>query len=223
MKQDLRVHGWNFNKIHDGSIVISTLIFLIALFGFVLSVNIITGLFLLIGFVLWGLVLYFFRDPDRDIQNSTGIVLSPGDGVVKDITQIRDERLNQDCIRVGIFLSVFDVHVQRVPLNGKVAFVAHQEGQYHPAFHPSASSENEQIIMGIDTEYGLITVKQISGILARKCINYLTDGDQVQIGQRYGLIKFGSRVEIVLPSTAKLQCTIGDKVRGGLTVIAEMS
>ena len=77
--------------------------------------------------------------------------------------------------------------------------------------------------MGIDTEYGLITVKQISGILARKCINYLTDGDQVQIGQRYGLIKFGSRVEIVLPSTAKLQCTIGDKVRGGLTVIAEMS
>ena len=223
MKQDLRVQGWNFNRIQDGSIVIATLIFLIALFGFVLSVNIITGLFLLIGFVLWGLVLYFFRDPDREIPNSAGIVLSPGDGVVKDITQIRDERLNRDSIRVGIFLSVFDVHVQRIPLNGKIAFVVHQEGQYHPAYHPSASSENEQIIMGIDTEYGLITVKQISGILARKCINYLTDGDQVQIGQRYGLIKFGSRVEIVLPSTAKLQCTLGDKVRGGLTVIAEMS
>lgn len=223
MKQALRVPGWRFNKIQEGSIVTTTLIFLIVLIGFVLFVNILNGLFLLIGFLLWGLVLYFFRDPEREIPNSPGIVLSPGDGVIKDITQIRDERLNQDRIRVGIFLSLFDVHVQRIPLNGRVAFVTHQEGQYHPAYHPSASNENEQIIMGIDTEYGLITVKQISGILARKCINYLIDGDQVKIGQRYGLIKFGSRVEMILPPATKLLCTIGDKVKGGLTVIAEIS
>lgn len=222
MKQDLRVQGWNFNKIQDSSVVITTLIFLIALFGFVISMNFFTGLFLLIGIVLWGLVLYFFRDPDREIPKSPGIILSPGDGVVKDISKIQDNEQDHDRIQVGIFLSVFDVHVQRVPVSGKVKFITHQAGQYHPAFHPSASTENEQIIMGIDTEYGLVTVKQISGILARKCINFLSEGDQIQIGQRYGLIKFGSRVELVLPTTAKLICNIGDKVKGGLTSIAEI-
>jgi phosphatidylserine decarboxylase len=173
--------------------------------------------------VIWGFVLYFFRDPDREFQHLPNIAVSPGDGIVRDITTYREkEYLDIDFIRIGIFLSIFDVHVQRAPLKGEVDFVTHQKGKNHPAYSPEASLENDQIAMGIKTKYGMIMVKQISGILARKCINFAGPGDQIKSGQRYGLIKFGSRVELFLPPDAKVLCSVGDKVKGGLTPVAEM-
>ncbi len=223
MKPDIRVPGWAFNKYREGFIVVPTFIVLLALIGVMYAPRVLTIVIFVFCTVIWGLVLYFFRDPDREYQHLPNVAVSPGDGVVTDIASFREkEYLDIDFIRIGIFLSIFDVHVQRVPLKGEVDFVTHQKGKNHPAYSPAASLENDQIVMGIKTKYGMIMVKQISGILARKCINYTGPGDQIQSGQRYGLIKFGSRVELFLPTGAKVLCSVGEKVKGGLTPVAEM-
>ena len=200
-----------------------TIIVLLTLIGVIYEPRVFTLVIFVFCLVIWGLVLYFFRDPDREFHHLPSVAVSPGDGIVRDITIIREkEYLDVDFIRIGIFLSIFDVHVQRAPLEGEVDFVTHQKGKNHPAYSPAASLENDQIVMGIKTKYGMIVVKQISGILARKCFNFAGPGDQVQSGQRYGLIKFGSRVELFLPLDAKVLCSVGEKVKGGLTPVAEM-
>jgi phosphatidylserine decarboxylase len=170
---------------------------------------------------LWALVLYFFRDPNRQPPSATDLVLSPGDGEVVVITE-EEERtyLGRACRRVSIFLSVFDVHVQRAPIAGTVRSVVHKPGQFLQAFRPEASELNEHIAMTIDSRYGPVLVKQIAGILARRCVNYATAGDVLFPGQRYGLIRFGSRVDLYLPLEAELLVAVGDRVYGGLTAIA---
>ena len=223
MKSDLRVPGWAFKKYREGSIVGTTITFILAVIGVIYVPRVLTFVILVFCTAIWGLVLYFFRDPDREFQHLPNVAISPGDGIVRDITTFREKEYQDiDFIRIGIFLSIFDVHVQRAPLKGEVDFVTHQKGKNHPAYSPAASLENDQIVMGIKTKYGMIMVKQISGILARKCFNFAGPGDQIQSGQRYGLIKFGSRVELFLPSDAKVLCSVGEKVKGGLTPIAEM-
>ncbi|NOQ39395.1 MAG: phosphatidylserine decarboxylase family protein [Anaerolineales bacterium] len=223
MKSDLRVPGWDFKKYREVSIVLPTIIVLLALIGVMYAPRVFTIVIFVFCLLIWGLVLYFFRDPDREFQHLPNVAVSPGDGVVRDITTFREkEYLDIDLIRIGIFLSIFDVHVQRAPLKGEVDFVTHKKGKNHPAYSPAASLENDQIVMGIKTKYGMIMVKQISGILARKCFNFAGPGGQIQSGQRYGLIKFGSRVELFLPPDAKVLCSVGEKVKGGLTPVAEM-
>ncbi|NQS92147.1 MAG: phosphatidylserine decarboxylase family protein [Chloroflexi bacterium] len=220
MLRDPRVPGWSFKKYTESSILGASSIFILALIAVLFFPGLLTGIFLLVSFLLWSVVIYFFRDPDRFITTNPHVFFSSGDGVVSDITNIGDEDL--DYVRVGIFLSVFNVHVQRAPMAGEVDFVRHQIGKNYPAYDPAASLENDQIAMGIKTDYGMVIVKQISGILARKCINYASPGDHIQSGQRFGLIKFGSRVELYMPTDAKILCSVGDKVKGGLSVIAEM-
>jgi len=223
MKPDPRIPGWAFKIYQDVSIQVTTLMVVVAVIGVLVAPSLITGLLLFFALGIWGVIIQFFRDPNRNIKWLPNQVLCPADGIISDITSVSDqEYFKEPRIRIGIFLSITNVHVQRAPLAGKVAFVKHQEGKYLPAFEPAASSENEQITMGIDTESGLVVIKQISGILARKCINYSKAGDQILAGQRYGLIKFGSRVEIFLPAKAELTCTVDDKVKGGLTILAKV-
>jgi phosphatidylserine decarboxylase len=224
MKSDPRVSGWAFNKFQEFSILVTSLMIIVAVIGMLVtpSLLILILLFFLIG--IWSLIIQFFRDPDRDIHWQSNQVLCPADGVIQDIASVLEQDYFQEPrIRIGIFLSLLNVHVQRVPLSGRVAFVKHQSGKYLRAYDPASSYENAQITMGIDSEFGLVIIKQISGILARKCVNYSNAGDQIQAGQRYGLIKFGSRVEIFLPARAELLCTVGDKVNGGLTILARVS
>lgn len=172
---------------------------------------------------LWLLVLYFFRDPHRDVMQEPGLVISPADGEVVEIVREPETRyLDANVIRLSIFLSLTDVHVQRVPLGGMVTLVEHQPGQFLQAFRPEASHVNEFVVMGIETPYGRILVKQIAGILARRCVNYMHPGDMVTTGQHFGLIRFSSRVDLFLPSSARLLVQIGDKVQGGLTPIARL-
>ncbi len=224
MNVDPRVQGWSFNKSREGSILVISVLLSLAVIILLIYPGLISGFFALITFSLWAVVLYFFRDPERKVPGDPNIFYSPGDGVVSDITPFREEEyLDIEFVRVGIFLSVFDVHVQRAPIEGEVDFITHKMGKNLPAFNPSASGENAQILMGLKTRFGLILVKQISGILARKCYNYARIGDRLQSGQRYGLIKFGSRVELYLPDNARLLCDIGDKVKGGISGIAEMA
>jgi len=223
MKSDFRISGWAFKKYQEISIIVTTLMVVTAVISLLIAPSLWTALLLLVLAAVWIIILNFFRDPNREINWSPTLVLCPADGVIADITTVSEnDYFDEPRTRIGIFLSLLDVHVQRAPLSGSVAFVSHQEGKNLPAFEPAASYENEQITMGINTESGLVVIKQISGILARKCYNYSQAGDQIEAGQRYGLIKFGSRVEIFLPPNAELQCEVDDKVKGGLSILAKI-
>jgi len=221
---DQRVPGWSFNKNKEITLLGSSVLLVMAFTALLLCPGWVTGIFFGIVFLLWCILFYFFRDPDRVIERSQDYFYSPGDGVVSDIETVQEvDYLKQEFVRIGIFLSLFDVHVQRAPMAGVVEFVAHQAGKNHPAYTPEASYENDQIIMGLDTPAGKVLVKQISGILARKCYNYAKLGEQIFSGQRYGLIKFGSRVELYLPPGTRVLCLVGDKVKGGITTLAEIA
>ena len=175
--------------------------------------------------LLWLLILYFFRDPERvDTDLEPGVVLSAGDGEVVEIARERESTyLRRDMIRISVFLSIFDVHVQRVPIDGKVSHIHHQPGRYLQAFRPEASSVNEHIATLIETDHGPVLVKQIAGILARRCVNYLQPGDYVNRGQRFGLIRFGSRVDLFVTPNAEILAAVGDRVAGALTPVARLS
>jgi phosphatidylserine decarboxylase len=172
---------------------------------------------------LFLIVLYFFRDPNRTLTQGNGLVVSPGDGEIVNIVTEREEAyLGQEVIRISIFLSLFDVHVQRTPIAGIAKRIQHQPGKFLQAFRPEASEVNEYIAMVIESPYGDVLVKQIAGILARRCVNYINEGDILTTGQRFGLIRFSSRVDLFLPPTANLLIKVGDKVNGGITPIAQL-
>lgn len=172
---------------------------------------------------VWLLVLYFFRDPNRRPVTEPGLVVSAGDGEVVAIVREREEVfLGREAIRVSVFLSILDVHVQRAPIGGKVTMVEHRPGKFLQAFRPEASTENEFIAMRIETPYGEVLVKQIAGIMARRCVNYARPGQQIATGQRFGLIRFGSRVDLFLPPDARILTAVGAKVRGGVDPIARL-
>ena len=200
-----------------------TAVFALAILLWLRFTNLLAGLFLFSSTALWLLILYFFRDPNREIINEPGCVMGPGDGEVVEIVHEREEQyLQTDAIRISMFLDITDVHIQRIPLSGQVKLVRYQPGKFLQAFRPEASDVNENIAMVIEGEYGRILIKQIAGILARRCVNKMRPGDIVQTGQRFGLIKFSSRLDLFLPPDAQLLVTIGDKVYGGLTPIAQL-
>ena len=216
---------WPFAQGGGGTIAFFTILLAAAVFLWVQFTNWAAGLFLLLATFLWLLILYFFRDPNRTVEAKPGLVLGPGDGEVVEIkTEAETRFLQTETIRLSIFLDITDVHVQRVPLAGKVALVQHQPGKFLQAFRPEASEANEFIAMVTESEgYGRILTKQIAGILARRCVNYLKPGDAVQTGQRFGLIRFSSRVDLFLPLTAEMLVKVGDKVAGGITPIAQLT
>jgi phosphatidylserine decarboxylase len=162
-------------------------------------------------------VLYFFRDPRREIPTDPDLVVSPGDGKVVGITPIDDGRL-----RLSIFLSLFDVHVNRAPVAGRVTGVHYHSGLFLPAFRDKASLRNEQNRIEMDDGSRQLAMVQIAGLVARRIVCRAAVGDWLERGQRVGLIKFGSRVDLYLPETVELQVRIGDRVRGGSSVIGRL-
>ena len=172
---------------------------------------------------VWLLILYFFRDPNRRPVSVPGLVVSAGDGEVMAIVREREEEfLRQATMRISVFLSILDVHVQRAPIDGRVTMVEHRPGKFLQAFRPEASTENEYIATTIETPYGDVLVKQIAGIMARRCVNYTQPGRRVAKGQRFGLIRFGSRVDVFVPAGAQILTAVGHHVQGGLTPIARL-
>lgn len=168
------------------------------------------------GVVLTAAVSCFFRDPQRVVPQALGAVVSPADGRVHEID------MEAGCRRVSIFLSVTDVHVNRAPYAGKVTEVIYKPGRFVPAYRSEASRENESNHVTIDGSDGVIGVKQIAGILARRIVCRVRPGDVLERGQRYGLIRFGSRTDLFLPADADVVARIGDKVRGGETILANL-
>lgn len=173
-----------------------------------------------VALVLTVFVLFFFRDPERAVPSGQGVLVSPADGrviVVKDVFE--PDYLKQDVRQISIFLSVFNVHVNRVPLGGTVELVKYNPGRFHVASVDKASTENEQTAMVISSGGNKVLVKQIAGLIARRIVCYAKPGDAVKTGERYGLIRFGSRVDIFLPKTAEVKVKVGDRVKGARDVI----
>lgn len=182
------------------------------------------GLLLGAATVVWLTVLYFFRDPDRPLVSEPGLVASAADGKVVAIVREREPLyLQRESLRISTFLDLTDVHVQRVPIGGIVRRVVPRPGKFLQAFRPEASTENESIAMEIETPYGPVLVKQIAGIMARRCVNYATPGQRVTTGERFGLIRFGSRVDLFLPPSAEPLVTEGERVYGALTPVARLA
>ena len=174
--------------------------------------------------VVAGFMAFFFRDPRRQSPQESGAVLSAADGRVVSIHRLeRDAYVDGPAMRISVFLSVLNVHVNRIPFAGEVDFVDRRTGRYRVAFADEASEQNEQSVIGIRSGQHRLVVKQIVGILARRIACYLQSGQHVEVGQRFGLIRFGSRVDLILPESAQIRVTVGDRVRAGETVIGVLS
>ena len=171
---------------------------------------------LLLLFTVW-----FFRDPIRSLPAGEHLVLSPGEGRVIDVAKVEEPTyIGGSAQKISIFLSVFDVHVQRAPVTGTVEHRSYRPGKYAVAWLDKASEDNEQASLGIATPNGRVLVRQIAGLVARRIITDPAQGDSVARGERIGLIRFGSRVDLFLPLDWEITCAVGDRVRVGLTVLA---
>jgi phosphatidylserine decarboxylase len=165
--------------------------------------------------------LWFFRDPERVIPDIPGALVSPGDGKVTDVSSIVMNGV--PITRISIFLSVFDVHVNRSPLAGVVREARYQKGKFLNAMNPASAEHNEQNAIRVEGDGHTVVFKQIAGLLARRIVFNKKVGDPVSRGERVGLIKFGSRVDVLLDATATLQIKVGDRVKGGSSVLAYLS
>jgi phosphatidylserine decarboxylase len=172
--------------------------------------------FLLAAFCLW-----FFRDPERAIPEQPGAIVSPGDGKVTDVSPVT--LAGEPRTRISIFLNVFDVHVNRSPIAGIIRDIRYQRGKFLNAMAAHSAEENEQNIVTVEGEGHTVIFKQIAGLIARRIVFNYKVGDRVARGQRVGLIKFGSRVDVVLDASAHVSVKIGDRVKGGETVLAVFS
>ncbi|MEY3480157.1 MAG: hypothetical protein RIQ71_932 [Verrucomicrobiota bacterium] len=173
------------------------------------------------GFILF--TLYFFRDPRRSIPQGAGLYVSPADGRVTDILEMEESEVTgKKMRRIGIFLSVFDVHVNRAPAAGRVVYTAEQAGTYHDARSPMASTHNAARTWGLDCDGRTIVVRQITGAIARRIVPWAMLGDTLARGQHFGMIRFGSRTEVFLPLETSVAVAVGEHVKGGASVIAHL-
>ncbi len=174
----------------------------------------------IISLVLLAFVIFFFRNPSRKVPEGSNLVVSPADGRVMSVSEIYEPSfLNSRAIKVTIFLSVFNVHINRSPISGTVKYAAYREGKFLPAFKTHASEINERNTIGIEGNGIKVLVHQITGLIARRIVCWVKEGQQLDIGERFGLIKFGSCTEIVLPLNIEIKVKPGDKVKGAKSVI----
>jgi phosphatidylserine decarboxylase len=179
------------------------------------------GAFAAIPLAFGAFFLWFFRDPERVIPAGQGMIVSPADGKVTDISSTQ---LNgKPCTRISIFLNVFDVHVNRSPIAGTIKEVVYKRGQFGNAMGAASAEANEQNIVTVEGEGMTLVFKQIAGLLARRIVFNKKVGDQLARGERVGMIKFGSRTDVIFPAPAELKIKLGDRVKGGASVLAEVT
>ena len=202
---------FRFHKEVSAALII--LFLLVVFFYFIYKPLFILSLILLI------FTFYFFRDPERVVPIGDDILVSPADGLITHITETKEGK--KTYIKVSIFLSIFNVHIQRLPISGEVNKVDYIEGKFINATLDKASDENERLKITIKNGNNLIYVTQIAGLIARRIVNYVKPNENINQGERYGIIKFGSRVDIEFPNSFKLLVNEGQQCIGGETIIAQ--
>jgi phosphatidylserine decarboxylase len=208
-----------FQTLFEGRLIFAAILILAA----VGQVTHQTWLLILSG-LLFLFCMNFFRDPQRDVPEGDDLVVAAADGVIDNIEILEEtEFLNAKCQRVSIFLSVFDVHVNKSPIAGKVTYLKHHPGLYLDARNPECSKKNEALTWAIEGSKATLVVRQITGAIARRIVPWSQVGDVIPKGFRFGMIRFGSRTEIYLPLDAKLEVKLGDRVLGAQTIIARLS
>jgi phosphatidylserine decarboxylase len=177
----------------------------------------------LIFLALFLFTIAFFRDPNRPIPPGPNLIVAPADGRVRDIVELDEkEILKTKTRRVGIFLSIFDVHTNRAPIDGRIVYRQHHAGLCLDARDPNCSEKNEAMTWAFENPRGAIVVRQLTGAIARRIVAWANVGDELKKGQRFGMIRFGSRTELYLPLEAEVLVKTGDHVSGGSTVIARL-
>ena len=177
---------------------------------------------IVLALAVW--VVYFFRDPERTGERGDQLVVSPADGKVVQIIEVDEPAfVHGRALRISIFMNVFNVHVNRYPVSGKVAYVHYNEGKFLNAASDKASLENEQMSVGIESGNRRVLVRQIAGLIARRIVNYAKVGVQAEQGARMGIIRFGSRVDVFVPTSSRPRVRVGDFPIAGVTVLAEFA
>jgi len=166
--------------------------------------------------------LGFFRDPEREVPSIPGGVLAPADGRVMQVDEISDPFVGP-AVQVAIFLSPLDVHVNRAPIGGLVAGVVYSQGRFVPAYKPEAGAGNERCMVHLQGDSARVTVTQIAGVVARRIVCRVGPGDKLAVGERFGMIRFGSRTDCCMPRGTDVRVRVGDRVRGGVTVLGLLS
>ena len=213
-------HKEGFNLIILFFILVTTdVIMLEVLFDDSSFLKSILQIFSLIIFVF---ILWFFRNPKRNIIKNTELILSPADGKVISINEVNElEYFKDKKIQISIFLSPLDIHVNRYPVSGEILYSKYHKGEYLVAWHPKSSDKNERTTVVIkNKKFGEVMYRQIAGAVARRIINYAKVNSNVEQGDDSGFIKFGSRVDLFLSKDSNLKIKVGDKVKGGLSIIA---
>lgn len=202
--------------------VISVITFVLISISFFTSNNYLKGFLIIVPLFFLIFSLYFFRDPDRTPPIQDNVIVSPADGTVlfvKDV--IENSFIGKKAKQVSIFMSPLDVHVNRIPVDGRVEFLKYYKGKYIAAFEDKASEVNERAEIGISGKYGKVFFTQVAGFIARRIIYEISIGDSVKIGERFGMIKFGSRVDVIVPDNCNVMVKKDDKVIGGETILFE--
>jgi len=205
----------------------------ISVFLFSLVVFLISIFFVKIDFIKYTLIffscglliftIYFFRDPERVTPNGENVIISPADGKVIQIKEVYEEKyLKTECTQISIFMSPLNVHVNRIPLNGIVEYFEHVPGKYIVAFEEKSSTLNERTLIGINNGKHKLLFKQIAGFIARRIVADLKVGMKVKAGERFGMIKFGSRVNVLIPLKSAVKIKMNENVCAGETILAEM-
>lgn len=215
----MKLHKESKGTILVATIAVAVLGFLAVYFLEIWSLIIIIPLL-----ILYGLVFWFFRVPNRDIVDHKENVIAPVDGKVVMIKEVfEDEFLKEKAIQVSIFMSPLNVHICRYPVSGKVIYKKYHPGKYLVAWHEKSSTENERTTVAVESLTNhKVVFRQIAGYVARRIVFYCNEGDTTKAGHEFGFIKFGSRMDVFLPLDTEITCKIGDKTKGGIDVIAKM-
>ncbi len=202
--------------------IISVIILIIIIISFFIDVDVIRALLIIISLLFFVFTLNFFRDPERTPPDSDKIVVSPADGTVLFVKEITDNKfIKGHGKQISIFMSPLNVHVNRIPISGRIDYLQYFKGKYLAAFEDKASEVNERAEYGITSKFGKVFFAQVAGFIARRIVYEISVGDQVNIGERFGMIKFGSRVDIIVPEEWKAVAGKDDKVRAGETILFE--
>ena len=212
------------HKESKGTIVVASVAFAVVAFVAIYFLQVWSLLILIPLLVIYGLIFWFFRVPNREILDHKEQVIAPVDGKVVMIKEVMEnEFLKEKAIQVSIFMSPLNVHICRFPVSGKVIYKKYHPGKYLVAWHEKSSTENERTTVAVESlTHHKVVFRQIAGYVARRIVFYCNEGDTAKAGHEYGFIKFGSRMDVFLPLDTEILCKIGDKTKGGIDVIARM-